>query len=679
MTEDGKDLPEGGRAKQTRPRKPRAADEIVETVDRKARGDEAPARARPRPSSKTKAKAGSKEGAEGPASRAPVSVPKPVTAGDRAVVNKARIPIEVPIERTLVKPPGSRRAEVLTAFFRFLAAFMLDEAARRIPVLSRFVDEDAPQNPVRLRRLLEGLGGAFIKFGQLFSMRADILPPEYCRALATLFDDVAPFPTAEARAIVEKELGKPIEELFHSFEEIPLGAASFGQVHLATLKGGSDDGQLAAVKICRPGSEDTIEIDGQLLLLLGYIVDAMSLLGRIKLVPVFRDFVKWTRKEINYLQEGKNADHLHELTHWNPRQRIPYIYWDKTTQRVCTMELLDGMSCSEIIRRVEEGDETVDDELASMGCDRLTIARNIWQTFLLQAFVGCAFHGDPHPGNLIVMPENVVGFIDFGLLGRMNEEARREQALMLDAIARENIERLFVASLDILDAPRGLLVTDTYDEFCEGADAWLDACDNPGVPMAEKSMNRMVQACMNIARTVGLVLPTQTMLFYKGILTIDSVVLRVFPDFDYKKESKRAVRLIRMRELDKATSPGNVLDSALLTQMLVSHVPDFVAGRIQDFEQGQRLIYRKLNLVPVVLAGVFQVLSIGLFALFFGLVAERFGLLSRAWQMPGAEPVQRALGFLGPYFVIVLVLAIVSAWLVRAMKARSFVKVQREG
>ncbi len=160
---------------------------------------------------------------------------------------------------------------------------------------------------------------------------------------------------------------------------------------------------------------------------------------------------------------------------------------------------------------------------------------------------------------------------------------------------------------------------------------------------------------------------------------IDSVVLRVFPDFDYKKESKRAVRLIRMRELDKATSPGNVLDSALLTQMLVSHVPDFVAGRIQDFEQGQRLIYRKLNLVPVILAGVFQVLSIGFFALFAGLVADRFGLLARVWKMPGAEPVQRALGFLSPYFVIVLVLALVSAWLVRAMKARSFVKVQREG
>lgn len=636
-------------------------------------------RDRPRPKKPKATKPGVAKKA-GSARSAATAPPAPEGAlPPRAAKAKSRAPIDVPVARTLVKPPGARRAEVLSAFFRFLVAFLLDEAGRRIPLLSRFASEGPPQNPIRLRRLLEQLGGAFIKFGQLFSMRADILPPEYCRALATLFDDVAAFPAADARRIIEQELGKPIDELFHSFDDVPLGAASFGQVHLVTLKGGSDDGQLAAVKVCRPGSEQTIDVDGQLLLLLGYIVDAMSLLGRIKLVPVFRDFVKWTRKEINYLQEGKNADHLHELTHWNPRQRIPYIYWDKTTSRICTMELLDGISVSEIIRRVEDGDLTIDDELAAMGSDRLTIARNVWQTFLLQAFVGCAFHGDPHPGNLIVLPENVVGFIDFGLLGRMNEEARREQALMLDAISRENIERLFVASLDILDAPRGLLVTDTYDEFCEGADAWLDACDNPGAPMAEKSMNRMVQACMQIARTVGLVLPTQTMLFYKGILTVDSVVLRVYPDFDYKKESKRAVRLIRMREIDKASAPGNVLDSALLTQMLLTHVPDFVAGRLQDFEQGQRLIYRKLNLIPVILAGVFQVLSIGLFLLFFSLIADKLGFLVRAWTIPGAEPVQRLLSLCSPYFAIVLVLALVAAWLVRAMKARSFVKVQRQG
>ncbi|RYE93488.1 MAG: hypothetical protein EOO75_04250, partial [Myxococcales bacterium] len=572
-----------------------------------------------------------------------------------------------------------RTLQVMSAFGRFLAGFLLEEAIWRLPLVAWLSGgRDPRRNPARLRELLEGLGGAFIKFGQLFSMRSDILPPAYCAALGSLFDDVAPFPSAEARAIIERELGRPIDELFATFDDAPIGAASFGQVHLATLRGGLDEGRKAAVKVCRPGSERTVEIDGRLLLMLGWLVDALGILGRIKLAPVFKDFVRWTRREINYLQEGKNADHLHELTSWNPRQRIPYIYWDKTTARVLTMEFLDGFNVSEIIRRHEAGDAQLDVELAAIGSDRATVARNIWQTFLLQAFVGQAFHGDPHPGNLIVLPENVVGFIDFGLQGRLNEESRREQGLMLDAVAHENIEKLFLSTLDVLDAPRGLLVTDTYDDFCESADAWLDACDNPGAPMADKTINRLVASSMQIAREVGLVLATHTMLFYKGLITIDAVILRVNPAFDYKKETRRAIRLVRMRELDRLASPGNMLDAALLTQLLMTQLPEFVAARLQDFEQGQRQIYRKLNLVPVVLAGFLRVASWGMVGLALAVVAHRFGRLDPVFALPGALPLRQVFDLLRPLPLVFVLLALGLRWGAAFFKSRSFVKAQRD-
>ncbi len=579
----------------------------------------------------------------------------------------------------LVTSRRGRTVQVMAAFGRFLAGFLLEELVWRLPLVAWFFSERRVRhNPTRLRELLEGLGGAFIKFGQLFSMRSDILPPAYCAALGALFDDVAPFPSPDARRIIEAELGRPIDELFASFDDDPIGAASFGQVHLATLRGGIDEGRKAAIKVCRPGSESTVEIDGRLLMMLGWMVDGLGILGRIKLGPVFKDFVRWTRREINYLQEGKNADHLHELTHWNPRQRVPHIYWEKTTTRVLTMEFLDGMSVSEIIRRHEVGDPTLDLDLASLGCDRATIARNVWQTFLLQAFVGQAFHGDPHPGNLIVLPENVIGFIDFGLQGRLNEEARREQGLMLDAVAHENIEKLFLSTLDVLDAPRGLLVTDTYDDFCESADAWLDACDNPGAPMADKTINRLVASSMQIAREVGLVLATHTMLFYKGLLTVDAVILRVNPAFDYKKETRRAMRLIRMRELDRLSAPGNVLDAALLTQLLMTQLPEFVASRLQDFEQGQRQIYRKLNLVPVVLAGFLRVASWGLVALALAVVAHRFGKLDPVFALPGAAPLRRPFDLLRPLPLVLFLGAIGLRWGAAFFKSRSFVKAQRD-
>lgn len=609
---------------------------------------------------------------------APSSIRKPRVQAPPVATVRKRIGVRKP--RAVGR---ARTIQVLSAFTRFMIAFLIEELVWRIPIVAPILGgQQARKNPERLCHLMEELGGAFIKFGQLFSMRSDILPPEYCTALGSLFDDVPPFPTEQARAIIEQELGQPIEALYKTFEDKPLGAASFGQVHQVTIRGTpdhpEDDGRPAVVKICRPGSEETISVDGKLLMLLGYIVDALSVLGRIKLVPVFRDFVKWTHKEVNYLQEAKNADHLHELTHWNPRQRIPYIYWDKTTNRVLTMEFLEGMSVSEVIRRFEAGDTSLDDELEAMHCDRPTIARNIWQTFLLQAFVGKAFHGDPHPGNLIVLPNNVVGFIDFGLQGRVNEEARRELGLMLDAISAENIERLFVATLDVLDAPRGLLVTDTYDDFFDNADAWLDACDNPGAPMAEKTLQRFVQSAMQIARQVGLVLATQTMLFFKGVLTVDAVILRVSPDFDYKKESRRALRLIRMRELDKFYAPGNVIDSALLTQLLINNIPNFAAARIQDLEQGQKLIYRKLNLIPVVMGTICKIAAYALFLVGMTLIVHRLGYLERFRTLEGAKPFFWPLDFLKDFTVLTFLAAGVSAFVAQSMKSRTFSKVQRD-
>jgi predicted unusual protein kinase regulating ubiquinone biosynthesis (AarF/ABC1/UbiB family) len=565
-----------------------------------------------------------------------------------------------------------RSVQVFVRFFVFLFGLIAEEAAARV---TRAKNRRSPR---AFRDLLEGLGGAFIKIGQFLSMRSDILPPVYCKELTTLYDKVPPFPSDEARAIVERELGKPIEELFTTWQDVPVGAASFGQVHLVTLRGGDDDGQRAAVKICRPGSERTIETDGRLAIILSHIVDLMGLLGRIEIVPVLRDAVKWTRKEIQYLQEGKNADHIHELSAWNPRQRIPYVYWDRTTEKVLTMEFLDGIAVSELIERFENGDDGIDDELADMACDRVTLSRNIWQTFLLQTFVAGVFHGDPHPGNLIVLPENTVGMIDVGLLGRLNEEQKREQGLCLQAVSTENIERLFIAILDILDAPRGLLVTGTYDSFAEEADSWLDACDNQGAPMDEKTIQRLVAASMTIARQVGLVMDAQTILFFKALLTVDAVILRMNPDFDYKKESQRALRLVRMYELEKRYRPGAVIDTSLLIQLLVGTLPAFVESRLQDYEQGQRQIYRKLNVLPAIGASAMR--GLAWIAAALGLVAllDTRGLLTRLWDHFPRENVAPVLDVAGRHIVLACLVVVAAFSIGRSLSARSLVKVQRE-
>ncbi|MCU0691280.1 MAG: AarF/UbiB family protein [Polyangiaceae bacterium] len=556
----------------------------------------------------------------------------------------------------------SRTFQVLFGFSRFFLAFMWEEALVRLPFYQRFRGKDwTPRNPKRLRQYCVDMGGAFVKFGQFFSIRSDVLPRAYCRALGTLFDQVPAFPSAEARAIIERELGSPIDELFSEFADEAIGAASFGQGHLVRLANGENAGKPAIVKVSRPGSAAQIEADTRLLVLIGWLVDVTSLLGQIKLVPIFRDFARWTRREVHYMQEAKNADYLHEMTCWNVRQRVPYIYWEYTTSHVITMEYLDGLPFSRLIERFEAGDSAIDADLGEISCDRLVLARNLWQSFLLQAFVGHVFHADPHPGNLVVMPENTVGLLDFGLLGRLNEEARREQILMMDAVVQENVERLFVAVLDLLDAPRGLAVTEVYDSFSEEADDWLDACDNPGAKFEEKTITRLVDASMRIARQIGLVLPMQTMLYFKALLTVDSVILRVAPEFDYKKETRRAIRLIRMRELDKMYSPGAVIDRSLSLQMLVNFLPDFLIQRLQDFEQGQKTIFRKLNLIPVIIAKSFKILALVIAA-------------SVLMEHPHVVWVFDALA---PLLYVLPVMFAVLLWASRYALSRSYVKVQK--
>lgn len=574
-----------------------------------------------------------------------------------------------------------RTFQVLGGFLRFFAKFLLEEALVRIPLYRRLRGKKwQPRNPQRLRQFAVDMGGAFIKFGQFLSIRSDILPPAYCRELCTLYDRVPPFPAAQARRTVEQELGAPVEELFDSFDDEAIGAASFAQGHLVTLRG-ENAGKRAIVKVARPGAEKRIETDTRLLLLLGWLIDLSSLLGQIKLVPIFRDFARWTRREVNYQQEGKNADHLEEMTQWNVRQRIPWIYWEHTAGRVITLEYLEGLPVSRLIERFEQGDATVEEELTALSCTRLELARNIFQSFLLQAFAGHVFHADPHPGNLVVLPENTVGFLDFGLLGRLNEEARREQALLMEAVTLENIERLFVAVLDLLDAPRGLAVTEAYDDFAEEADEWLDACDNPGARLEDKTVTRLIQAAMSIARQIGLVLPMQTMLYFKALLTVDGVVLRIAPEFDYKKELRRAMRLIRMRELQGMYGPGALIDRALSLQLLANALPDFLVQRLQDLEQGKKTIYRKVNLIPVIIGNALRSAAWLVLLLGAGLLLQRaqqrFGWLAGA---PGINHplVVRLFDLVAPALYAIPVIFVALLWLGRVALSRTYQKVQRQ-
>jgi hypothetical protein len=183
---------------------------------------------------------------------------------------------------------------------------------------------------------------------------------------------------------------------------------------------------------------------------------------------------------------------------------------------------------------------------------------------------------------------------------------------------------------------------------------------------------------MLIARQVGLVLNAQTILFYKGLLTIDAVVLRLYPDFDYKKESQRALRLVRMYELEKRFRPGAIIDTALLAQILFGTLPTFIESRLQDYEQGQRQIYRKLNVIPAIGASAMKALAWAAAAAAVVALLDTRGLLGWLWGRLPRESVAPALDVAGAHIVLAVLVTLAASSASRSLRMRSLVKVQRE-
>ncbi|MEL6341587.1 MAG: AarF/ABC1/UbiB kinase family protein [Myxococcota bacterium] len=597
------------------------------------------------------------------------------------------------MEEEEVRAPASRRVprglEVVVGFGAFFLPTLFFEAVARLPFPS---DEQRAQlltrGPRRLAGFLQARGGPFVKFGQLLSMRYDVLPRRYCRALETLYDRVPPFPAQQARQIIETELNQPIGALFEAFEDTPLAAASFGQIHRVVIGQGPDTGRRAVIKVQRPGAAKDFDRDARWLLILGALVDASRVLGQLKLRPVFRDFVRWTRRETDFTLEAKNADRVYEETEWNDQQRIPYIYWAFTGRRVVTMEYLDGISVAEVIRRLERGDSTIDEDLEMMNCDPTDIAAQILQNHFLQSFVGEVFHGDPHPGNLIVMPDNVIGYVDFGLMGRMHPEDLREQLALFDAVVARDIERLFVAVLDLLDAPRGLLVTDFFETFSDAADAWLDASDNPGAAFDEKSVTNLVIATMDLARAIGLTLSMNTILYFKALMSVDASALRLVPDLDYHAEIAQSLRVVRLRQIEKLTQPGQALDRALNTTLFVLRLPDLIKEQVILYQQTTRSIYRRFNRLPRIAAGLIRTACWALLALALVSLGIDWGWITIDFREGGTlntflhrthlDFIEGAIRWLVNGWFVAIIAAFLGFWVARIVESYSLVKVQRE-
>ena len=448
----------------------------------------------------------------------------------------------------------------LSAFFRLLGAgWTLIRADALIPreldavlppgvrslagVLRLFSGRQARQGRPgeRLARSLERLGPVAIKLGQVLSTRADIFGPVFAQDLSRLKDALPPFPTDVAKAEVERELGKPLAELFPVFGEA-VAAASLAQAHRATMA----DGREVAVKILRPGIERRVARDSATLMMAGGLIEALvPPARRLEPLAFARTVVRSLQLELDMRFEAAGAAELTEVMSRDGWMRAPLVVWDGVAQRVLTLEWVGGLPQSD--------PATLD----APGLDRQAVADNLIRAFLAQALDHGVFHADLHEGNLFVAPPSGIVAVDFGIVGRLAPETRRYLAEILYGFLTRDYPRVARAHFDA-----------GYVPAHHDPDAFAQALRAVGEPVfgraaSELSMSRLLSLLFEITALFEMRLRPELVLLQKTMVTVEGVARRLWPDHNLWAAADPVVRRWIARELSPVARAREFADEGL--------------------------------------------------------------------------------------------------------------------
>jgi ubiquinone biosynthesis protein len=372
--------------------------------------------------------------------------------------------------------------------------------------------------PQRLRHALEELGPTFVKLGQILSTRPDLIPPEYLEELVKLQDSAPPFPSEAARALIESELGKPVDEVFASFEDAPIAAASLGQVHRAVLP----SGEHVVVKVQRPRIEQIVNTDLEILFDLARLAQARTPLGEIyDLSEIADGFADVLRGELDYRREGRHAERFRRNFEHDGTVYIPLVYWEHTTGRVLVMEEIQGIKIDDI------------SALDAAAIDRHQIALESARLTVEQVFVHRFFHADPHPGNFFVIPPRSdadkprIGAMDFGMVGWIDSRTREHLLRIMVCIVRQDVEGLVDEFMRMGVVEWGAPNRTRLERDLRG---FLNRYR--GLPLIEWRARELVHDLTPIAFRHHLRFPSELWLLAKSLSMMEGIGRQIDSDFD---------------------------------------------------------------------------------------------------------------------------------------------------
>jgi ubiquinone biosynthesis protein len=415
-----------------------------------------------------------------------------------------------------------RLIKIIYVVLRFgLDEFILAHKSTRwllLPLkLILFTRNTSAPRAVRLRLALESLGPIFVKFGQMLSTRRDLLPTDLSEELAKLQDQVPPFPSDQAVALIEREFNKKLNEVFFSFDVVPIASASVAQVHFAVLP----DGREVAVKILRPGIEPIIDHDIALLDVGAGLLERWWRDGkRLKPRLVVAEFNKYLHDELDLMREASSASQLRRNFPKSEMLIVPEMYWDWCNTNVMVMERMSGIPISQI------------DALKTAGISLSKLASNGVEIFYTQVFRDGFFHADMHPGNIMVAADGRYIALDFGIMGTLTDVDKNYLAQNFLAFFNRDYRRVAEVHIESGWAPAHTRVDELEAAIRSVCEPIFDR------PLSEVSFGRVLLRLFQTSRRFGIEIQPQLVLLQKTLLNIEGLGLQLDPDLDLWKTAK---------------------------------------------------------------------------------------------------------------------------------------------
>lgn len=471
------------------------------------------------------------------------------------------------------------------------------------------------RNAARFRQMLVDLGPTYVKLGQLLSSRPDILPPGWIAELSLLQDSCEPVPVAAIRRQIELGLGRPVDEVFAWLDPVPAASASIAQVHRARTHGGAD----VAVKVQRPGVREQFEGDLGLLQYVARLLEALvEETGIYTPSDIVEEFDRAIHEELDFANEARNALDMAAASRDLPFVVIPGVHPALSSAMVLTLDYVEGFKVTDLAGRD--------------GYDPQRVARNLIEATFRQLFGGGIFHGDPHPGNILVLPGNRIAFLDFGLVGRIGRPMQEALVTLLVAVALRDAETVARVLYRIGVPEAHTPITTLRDDISAILDRYL------GLKLDQIRSSTLLTDMLDLAVRHKIKVPREYAILCKSSVTIEGLIRGLYPELDIMEVGLPYAKEMLFSRFQPGDASGAIMKSMLKLQGLAEDVPTQLSQILADLEGGKFRVQVRSEAIDRIADNV---RSLGL-TIFLGLLASALalgGLFVVARQMAGSQAV----------------------------------------